>query len=131
MTPYPRRIQRSMVTQSHLPRLRFGPCLIKLLRIWNHMARIEFQSLSHNHPQTIRHQFSVQLSLLFQMVCCILLTVLPSKTLLLAGGRLSTANQDPPKQWFQSAKQSIPFKGALKTVHKNSVRLFVAFCLAY
>ena len=35
--------------------------------------------------QTIRHQFCVHFSLLFQMVCCILLAVLPFKTLLLIG----------------------------------------------
>ena len=56
------------------------------------------------------------------MVCSISLNALPSKTLMLIDGRLSTANQDLLKMLHRELR-SLPFK----TVLKN--RLFVAFCL--
>ena len=57
------------------------------------------------------------------------------RPLLLIGRKLPTANQDPPKEWFQSAaqraKRSTPSERAMKNELKNEVRLFVAFCLTY
>ena len=49
---------------------------------------------------------------------------------------MSTANQDPPKEWFSSAtqraKRSAPSERVLKTeVRKSNDRLFVAFSLTY
>ena len=65
----------------------------------------------------------------FCSLCC------PLRPLLLIGGKLSTANQDPPKEWFKSetqrAKRSSPSERAMKTELKSDVRLFVAFCLTY
>ena len=65
----------------------------------------------------------------FCLLCC------PLGPLLLIGGKLSTANQDPPKEWFKSAtqraKRSTPSERAMKTELKSDVRLFVAFCLTY
>ena len=59
----------------------------------------------------------------------------PLRPLLLIGGKVSTANQDPPKEWFlsatQRAKRSTPSERAMKTELKTDVRLFVAFCLTY
>ena len=46
-------------------------------------------------PQTFRYAFSVQLLILFQMVCSIVLTVLHPNTLLVIGCEISTANQNP------------------------------------
>ena len=84
-------------------------------------------------PQTIWHRFSGQLSMLFQMVCSVLLTVLHPKTLLLIGCEISTANQNPTNKWFsmatQRAKRSTPSESALKTELKTGVGLFVALCL--
>ena len=57
----------------------------------------------------------------------------PLRPLLLIGGKVSTANQDPPKEWFlsatQRAKRSTPSERAMKTELKTDVRLFVAFWL--
>ena len=65
----------------------------------------------------------------FCLLCCSL------RPLLLIGGKLSTANQDPPKDWFwsatQRAKPSTPSERSMKTELKSDVRLFVAFCLNY
>ena len=89
-------------------------------------------------PQAVCHCFSVKFVMLYQMVCYIFLTALQSQTLLLIGDIFSRANQDhpnPPNTWFQKATQRakllIPCERALQTGLKNSVRLFVAFCLTY
>ena len=72
-------------------------------------------------PQTIWHSFSGQLSMLFQMVWSVLLTVFHLKTLLLIGCEISTANQNLTNKWFlmatQRAKRSTPSERAwaLKT----------------
>ena len=65
----------------------------------------------------------------FCSLCC------PLRPQLLIGGKFSTANQDPPKEWFlsatQRAKRSAPSERALKTELKSDVKLFVAFPLTY
>ena len=85
--------------------------------------------------QTIWHHFSVQLSLLFQVLCSILLAVFPFKTPTADWWKISTANQDSPKEWFKSAtqraKQSTPSETVKKTELKSDVRLFVAFSMTY
>ena len=52
---------------------------------------------------------------------------------IISGCKFSTANQNPSNKWFliatQRTKLSSPSERALKTELKNSVRLFVAFCL--
>ena len=62
--------------------------------------------------QTIWHHFSVEFSLLFQMVCSILLAVLASNTLMLIDVRLSTASLQIslkaiwPASFLKSRKQA-------------------------
>ena len=77
--------------------------------------------------QTIWHYFSFQFSLLFQMLCSILLTVLPFF-------------RTPTDDWWKtfnsqsgSTKRMVLKCTAnhLKTELKRDVRLFVAFCLTY
>ena len=57
--------------------------------------------------------------MVFQMVCCVLLTVLDPKTMLFIGCEISTANQNPTNRWFllvtQRAKQSTLTERSLKT----------------
>ena len=85
-------------------------------------------------PTICSHLFSVQFSMLFQMVCSILLPVLHFKTLLLIVGRISAANQDPANIGFEvqyiEQNQKPPKKG-FKTEPQNNVQLFVAYCLTY
>ena len=84
-------------------------------------------------PQIIRHSYSSQLLMPFQMVCFVLLTVLQPKTMLLIRSEISTANQKPTNKWFlmatQIEKRSTPPKRALKTELITGVTLFVAFTL--
>ena len=102
--------------------------------IRNDFVSASDQNIAKFTPLTIWHRFSVQLLMLFQMVCSALLTaVLHPKTVLLIGCEISTANQIPTNKWFlmatQKANQSTPSEIALKTELKTGVRLFVAFCL--
>ena len=88
---------------------------------------------SNKMPQTFRYQFSAQFLMLFQMVCYVLLSVLPIKTIylkdsdwLLRFNNQSTEGSCAATQW---AKLNRPSERGLKPDLKNSARLFVAFCL--
>ena len=89
--------------------------------------------------QTMRHQFSAQFSLLFQMLCSILLAVLPLKTPTADWWKTFNSQSGFTKGMVfdcntesKTECQSAPSERVLKTeVRKSNDRLFVAFSLTY
>ena len=73
--------------------------------------------------------------MLFQVVCCVLLSVLPFHIPSADWLDCSTANQQLSNYRFllatQRAKQSTSSEGASKTGLENGVRLFLLFCLTH
>ena len=86
-------------------------------------------------PQSICHQFSVQFLMLYQIVCFVLLSVLPIKTNYLSDAdwllKYPTNHQKGYEKVTQTTKQSTPPERALKTKLETRVRLFVLFCLTH
>ena len=85
--------------------------------------------------QTIWRRFPVQFFLLLQIMCSVLLSVLPVKTDYLRDAdwllKYPTNQQKGYEKLTQTTKQSTPPERALKTKLETRVRLFVLFCLTH
>ena len=90
---------------------------------------------SNKIAQTIWHRFPVQFLLLLQVMCSVLLSVLPVKTDYLRDAdwllKYPTNQQKGYEKVTQTKKRSTPPERALKTKLETRVRLFVLFCLTH